>query len=97
MYLSSIMLAKKQSIIALFSILIICVISGFLYKNYTKTRDGLIVEVPIEAFDNNGILIDENWKRYLIERKPVGVILLISPRSALTYCIVTVLLGVAVS
>ena len=68
------MLEKKQSIIALFSILIIFVISGFLYKNYTKTRDGLIVEVPIEAFDNNGILIDENWKRYLIERKPVGVI-----------------------
>ena len=64
---------KKQNIIALLSCLImfLCV---YCYKINTHKRDGLIVEVPIEAFDINGNLIDKNWKKYLHTNKPLGVI-----------------------
>ena len=64
---------KKQNIIALLSCLImfLCV---YCYKINTHKRDGLIVEVPIEAFDKNGNLIDKNWKKYLHTNKPLGVI-----------------------
>lgn len=64
---------KKPISIALLSCLImfLCV---FCYKINTHKRDGLIVEVPIEAFDKNGNLIDKNWKKYLHTSKPIGVI-----------------------
>ena len=37
-------------------------------------RDTVIVEVPIEAFDDNGKLVNEKWRRYLKKHRPLGII-----------------------
>ena len=37
-------------------------------------RSAVIVEVPIEAFSDNGKLIDEKWINYLKRQKPLGII-----------------------
>ena len=37
-------------------------------------RDAVIVHVPIEAFNDEGKLIDEKWTSYLRKHRPVGVI-----------------------
>ena len=37
-------------------------------------RDAVIVHVPIEAFNDEGKLVDEKWTSYLKKHRPVGVI-----------------------
>ncbi|MBR1429313.1 MAG: hypothetical protein IJ590_03600, partial [Rickettsiales bacterium] len=37
-------------------------------------RDAVIVHVPIEAFNDEGKLVDEKWTGYLKKHRPVGVI-----------------------
>lgn len=37
-------------------------------------RDAVIVQVPIEAFNDEGKLVDEKWTGYLKKHRPVGVI-----------------------
>lgn len=37
-------------------------------------RDAVIVHVPIEAFNDEGKLVDEKWVSYLKKHRPVGVI-----------------------
>ncbi len=54
-------------------LLIIITINGFIFLN-KNNRDGIIVEVPINAFDSNGNFIDKRWETYLRKQKPVGII-----------------------
>ena len=68
---------KKISISVLLAFIIaLCFCVRFVFYDVLNntTRDGVIVEVPIDAFDEDGKLIDNEWKEYLQTRKPIGVI-----------------------
>ncbi len=62
---------KKKSF---FLIFILSILMSDITYAYASTRDGIIVEVPRNAFDNKGNLIDKKWESYLKERKPIGII-----------------------
>ena len=51
-----------------------CVRFVFYDVQNNTARDGIIVEVPINAFNADGKLIDNEWREYLQTRKPIGVI-----------------------
>ena len=68
---------KKISISVLLAFIIaLCFCVRFVFYDvlYNTARDGIIVEVPINAFNAYGKLIDNEWREYLQTRKPIGVI-----------------------
>lgn len=72
------MLLQKRKIVlvSLFIVFILLILlPRFISSNDNKsTRDGVIVEVPISAFDDKGRLIDPGWRNYLKHNKPIGII-----------------------
>ena len=68
---------KKILISVLLAFIIVSLVcSGYVFGKVRSktTRDGVIVEVPIDAFNEDGKLIDDEWKEYLRTQKPVGII-----------------------
>ena len=55
-------------------ILFACIYCYSNYSYFNHKRYASIIEVPIEAFDKNGMLIDKKWKGFLRNKKPIGVI-----------------------
>ena len=58
------------------AVVVLALCAGFtkFVKLHYNTRDALIVEVPVEAFNDKGNLVDEKWVSYLRKHRPVGVI-----------------------
>ena len=72
---------KKISIYRFLCIVLSCtiIITSFYFffklKNNKNTqRNAVIIDVPIDAFDNKGRLVDEKWIQYLKQSKPIGII-----------------------
>ena len=64
----------RRKLICVVVVLALC--AGFtkIVKLNHNTRDALIVEVPIEAFNDTGKLVNEKWIKYLHKHRPMGVI-----------------------
>ena len=46
----------------------------FQVKEKNAQRNAVIIDVPIDAFDAKGHLVDEKWMQYLKQSKPIGII-----------------------
>ena len=57
-----------------YSVLTFSFLSFLAFTNIKENRDAVIVEVPIEAFNEQGTLVDKSWKEYLSNNRPIGVI-----------------------
>ena len=72
---------KKISIYQFLFIILSCMIIAtsfcFFFKfknNKNAQRNAVIIDVPVNAFDSDGRLVDKKWIQYLKHNKPVGII-----------------------
>ncbi len=58
------------------AVVVLALCAGFtkFMKWQHNYRDAVIVHVPVEAFNDEGKLVDEKWTSYLRKHRPVGVI-----------------------
>ena len=63
---------RKKTFI--FLCFIACIVLACFNYKYNQKRLSYIIDIPIEAFDNDGNLIDKQWIKFLKKQKPVGII-----------------------